>query len=73
MKKTNDRLFGLVIAAGATLGLLLAVPAVANAQPVSTGPAFGHHVSDCAQTMGFNADHNPGMHRGAAGWDGMPC
>lgn len=34
---------------------------------------FGVHVSDCAQTMGFSGDHNPGMHRGAAGWDGTQC
>ncbi len=34
---------------------------------------FGQHVSTCAQTMGFSGEHNPGMHHGAAGWDGMPC
>jgi hypothetical protein len=34
---------------------------------------FGQHVSQCAQQMGFSGDHNPGMHDGAAGWDGMSC
>lgn len=34
---------------------------------------FGSHVSTCAQQLGFNGDHNPGMHQGAAGWNGMGC
>ncbi len=32
---------------------------------------FGSHVRACAQH--FSGGHNPGMHRGAAGWSGMPC
>jgi hypothetical protein len=36
-------------------------------------PNFGQHVRQCAQVMGFGGDHNPGMHQGAAGWDGMTC
>lgn len=51
--------------------LLIAVPAAATADPAT--PNFGQHVSTCAQTMGFSADHNPGMHQGASGWDGLPC
>ena len=52
----------------ATLGL---VPATAEA---ATGSgSFGQHVRTCAQTMGFSGLHNPGMHHGAAGWDGMAC
>lgn len=73
MRMNNERVYGLMIAAGATVGLLLATPVVASAQTVSTGSVFGRHVSECAQTMGFSGDHNPGVHRGAAGWDGMPC
>lgn len=53
--------------------LLLATPAVAQAQPPQAGPDYGQHVSHCAHTMGFSGDHNPGMHRGLSGWDGMPC
>lgn len=34
-----------------------------------TGQEFGHHVQSCAQTMGFDGTHNPGMHTGYAGWD----
>lgn len=52
---------------------LLAAPAVAQAQPAQAGPDFGQHVSHCAQTMGVNGHHNPGMHHGLSGWDGMPC
>ena len=65
MKKTT--LFALPFA----LGLLIAIPNPSMADP---GPDnFGQHVSTCAQTMGFDADHNPGMHHGASGWDGLPC
>jgi hypothetical protein len=51
--------------------LLIALPVTAHADPAT--PNFGQHVSACAQTMGFSADHNPGMHQGVSGWDGMPC
>lgn len=57
----------------ATVTVLLATPGIASAKPVSTGPAFGQHVSQCAHTMGFSAEHNPGMHQGRSGWDGVPC
>jgi hypothetical protein len=30
---------------------------------------YGEHVRDCAQSMGFDRDHNPGMHRGISMWD----
>ena len=33
------------------------------------GPKFGQHVQNCAQVMGFDGTHNPGMHTGYAGWD----
>lgn len=51
--------------------VLVVVPDAANAAPADNN--FGQHVSSCAQTMGFSATHNPGMHHGRAGWDGMPC
>ncbi len=59
----------LVATTTVAVGLLAftAVPALAAA------PNFGSHVRTCAQEMGFNGTHNPGMHRGAAGWDGQPC
>lgn len=53
--------------------MVLAAPTAAQAQPAQAGPGFGQHVSQCAQTMGFNGEHNPGMHHGLSGWDGMPC
>ncbi len=49
----------------------LFAPVAASAQ--TTGADFGRHVSHCSQTMGFSGTHNPGMHRGFAGWDGEPC
>lgn len=55
-----------------TAGLLLLMPSAANAAPASAG-SFGQHVRTCAQDMGFSGTHNPGMHRGAAGWDGAAC
>jgi hypothetical protein len=54
-------------AATAAVGL---TPAAASAESGS-GREFGQHVSACAQGMGFDGTHNPGMHRGFAGWEGM--
>ena len=62
-----------LLALPATVALTLGTPAAASMQPVAAAPNFGQHVSQCAQTMGFSGDHNPGMHRGASGWDRMPC
>jgi len=45
----------------------------ASAALAAPGPDYGHHIVDCAQTVGFSGTHNPGMHHGAAGWDGMTC
>lgn len=60
----------LIKAAGvvaATAALALASPAVSTA--AGSGADFGQHVRDCAQSMGFDGTHNPGMHHGFAGWD----
>lgn len=54
-----------------------AVLALAGAGALAAGPAqaanansdFGQHVSNCAQTMGFDGTHNPGMHQGKSGWE----
>ncbi|MFG2058698.1 hypothetical protein ACGFI9_32205 [Micromonospora sp. NPDC048930] len=59
-------------AALATTAVVLATPATAFADGPS-GADFGQHVRTCAQTMGFTGQHNPGMHSGYAGWDGMTC
>ena len=45
---------------------LMVIPAAASAAP-PVG-SFGSHVSQHARTIGFDGTHNPGMHRGAAGW-----
>jgi len=58
-----------VVVVTVTAGVL----APATVALAGSGPAFGQHVVDCAQTVGFSATHNPGMHHGAAGWDGMTC
>ncbi len=56
-----------LVAVGAVSAGLLFVPVVPAG--AATGEDFGEHVSTCAQTMGFDATHNPGMHEGYAGWD----
>ena len=63
---TRTRLLTVILVTAA-----LALPAAPA--PASTPDTFGGHVRDCAQTMGFSGTHNPGMHHGAAGWDGEPC
>ncbi|WP_454852331.1 hypothetical protein [Promicromonospora soli] len=62
----------LAAAAVAAAALGLATPAVALAD-AGTGAEFGQHVRECAQTMGFTGQHNPGMHHGYAGWDATDC
>ena len=37
--------------------------------PASASDDFGKHVVACAQGAGLDGSHNPGMHRGYAGWD----
>ena len=59
----------LLAAATVTAAVVLSAgPSVA-----AGGPAYGEHVSHCARTVGFSSTHNPGMHQGARGWDGMTC
>ena len=60
--------------AAVSTALAAAVLTVGAATPATAAGDFGDHVSTCAQTIGFNADHNPGMHQGRAGWDPThPC
>jgi hypothetical protein len=61
-----------ITAALAAATVLPASPTTAWAADI-TGRDFGQHVRTCAQTMGFSGDHNPGMHAGFAGWNGMTC
>ena len=63
MTTTLPRFLGTALLA---VGLSLAVTPSASA---GTGAEFGHHVQSCAQTMGFDGTHDPGMHTGYAGWD----
>ena len=44
-------------------------PTTTPSASASAGSEFGHHVHSCAQVMGFDGTHNPGMHTGYAGWD----
>ena len=62
------RRFGLVLAAGALLTLLIGASPVAAA---GDGAAYGACVAHHATTEGgFSRAHNPGMHHGFAGWPG---
>lgn len=63
-------------AAVAAVVLLQVSPAsatsdVGGSESVASGAAFGEHVADCAHGAGFSGTHNPGVHRGARGWDPM--
>lgn len=63
------RMLKAAIAATALLTVLIGASPVA----ASDGRAFAHCVVHHATTQGgFSADHNPGMHRGLAGWPGCP-
>ena len=60
----TQRAVGGTVAAAAVLTIT-----VGAWTPVSAASDFGDHVSTCAQTIGFSAEHNPGMHQGRHGWD----
>jgi hypothetical protein len=62
-----------VVVAAAVGAAVVAVPAAGWADTDPTGADFGEHVVQCAQTTGFEGEHNPGMHDGYAGWEAHEC
>lgn len=56
---------GTAVLALAGAGML----AAGSAQAADANFDFGQHVSSCAQSMGFDGTHNPGMHEGKSGWE----
>lgn len=54
------------IATLTTGAAILIAGAAASAQ---ADEQFGQHVEQCARTIGFDQEHNPGMHQGAHGWN----
>ncbi len=63
----------ILLATALAVGAVVLPAAGASATTSDPGPAFGTHVSECAQTMDFSGTHNPGMHQGKSGWNGMTC
>jgi len=59
-----------LLAIAAITGAVLVPTAAAAAEPNGN---FGQHVRACVQHHGLDGSHNPGMHKGAAGWDGSSC
>ena len=51
----------ILLATALAAGTVLLSAAGASAATTAPDPAFGQHVSDCAQTMGFSGTHNPAM------------
>lgn len=54
---------------GTVLAGILALPAATWADSGAAGRDFAEHVVTCNDTMGFNGQHNPGMHQGFSAWD----
>ena len=61
----------LALVCTATIALTLAPGALLGSAVAD--PGFGDHVSDCALMQHVGAELNPGLHHGAAGWDGTAC
>lgn len=62
--------FALRSAAATALVVLGAVLASSSASAApADAAAYGQHVRECAQSMGFDRHHNPGMHQGISMWD----
>jgi len=59
--------------ATAMLATVIVGTAAAAGASGDSGRDYGQHVATCAQTVGFNTDHNPGMHQGFARWPGDTC
>lgn len=55
---------------GAVVAAVGLAPTAASAD-AADGQEYGAHVAACAQEMGFDGIHDPGMHSGYAGWSGM--
>lgn len=63
------RTLGLLTAVVALVLTLVAATPVAAADGAAYGACVAHHATTAG---GFSGDHNPGMHRGFAGWPGCP-
>ncbi len=61
------------VATAAIAVAVLSVVGPASARPAPGAQNFGDHVVTCVSEMRFDGTDNPGMHRGAAGWDGAAC
>ena len=57
----------MMVVLSAMVVAVVAMPVVAAAEP-EAGQEFGDHISACAQAVGFDGTHNPGMHEGFADW-----
>jgi hypothetical protein len=57
----------LITAAAGALLALTGIPVQATA--AADASDYGQHVRNCAQTMGFDGEHNPGMHHGFSGFN----
>lgn len=59
------RTLRLALAASALLTVVIGASPVAAAGGAAYGACVAHHATT---ERGFSGDHNPGMHRGFAGW-----
>lgn len=51
-----------------TVAAVAAVALIPSSAAAGEGRDFGHHVVHCAQSVGFDGAHNPGMHQGFRGF-----
>lgn len=58
------------LAAASVALLVMLVAAVPVSAATGTGADYGACVAHHAKTEGFSSSHNPGKHRGFAGWPG---
>ena len=57
-----------LVSVAAVLATSVITAAPAQAAPTQAAD-YGQHVKMCAHMMGFDGDHNPGMHQGQTNWD----
>ncbi|MCF4121695.1 hypothetical protein L1785_11950 [Antribacter sp. KLBMP9083] len=54
--------------AAVLLGVAFLSVGTASAEAATDAGSYGAHVAACAQLVGFDGTHNPGMHKGITGW-----
>lgn len=66
---TRSTLRSAAVAAVAAFAAVMASSPASASASTPDAATYGQHVVECTQSMPFDQQHNPGMHRGFSMWD----